>query len=68
MATSTTPQQDLPYQRTFPAPTAGATETVRPPQLQQILAARLLGGEAKVEFLQVSRIIFHRHILGIVAW
>jgi len=57
-ATGTFPQDAAAWPR-FVAATPGTTKTIRPAQLEKILATPLLTGEPGVELPQVPRIIFH---------
>jgi hypothetical protein len=68
MPTDSTPQQYRPNRRTLSTPTTRTAEPIGPAQLQKILSASLLSAEAELELLQVPRVVFHPHMLGIAMW
>lgn len=52
-------QQRGSHRRTLAAPTARTMKTFRPTQQAQVLAAIFIAAKARVELLQVPRIVFH---------
>jgi hypothetical protein len=54
-------QQRCSHRRALSAPTARTAKTLRPTKLTQILAAIPIAAKARVELLQVTRVVFHHH-------
>ena len=52
-------QQRGSYRRALTAPTTRTVKTFRPTQQAQVLAAIFIAANARVELLQVPRIVFH---------
>src|ERR1022692_810111 len=53
-------QQDQAHRPVLIAITTRASETLRPPQAEQVVPARLLGGKPRLKLAQVPRVFLHR--------
>jgi hypothetical protein len=59
MTADMTAQQSAAYWRTVMTATARTVKTIRPKQLTEVFPAIFVATKPRVEFLKVSRIVFH---------